>query len=360
VAVERTVEERELTDLSTSRVMVANKCGLAFKYRYVDRLPAPYDSGSALFGNAVHDGVAEWYEPGPTTEDNKHRHKELELPMLVAKQWPRLLPPVVWEDVQALLELDAERQAVAEAIRLRRPQIKKPEQTKDYLNSEAQKAFAERQVEMLLRIEKLEEVKWPKDEDPFKAYTKSLNIAERLQRQWQPLPRPLAVEEPFRLEFEGFVLRGAIDQVRHDPNLQTGEWREPRVVDIKTGRNPLTQMEAFVQTFVYNEAVRQIENLPATDLMEFWLARHEDQRGRTKVQRGRVDPKRHGKLALRILNGVGRRDVVQVVRFQRRVLAGDQPVGRRRNRRGHRGRVSPRWTGGMESYVLRRIRPVHH
>jgi hypothetical protein len=148
-----------------------------------------------------------------------------------------------------------------------------------------------------------DEIKWAKDEDPFKAYQRSVAIARRLQNEWKPLPRPLLVEEPFVLDFEGWVLHGRIDQVRQDPDLDTGELLEPQIVDAKTSRQPLSQMEAFTQVYLYYEAVAAMEYAPTTTSVAFALLRHHDERGRTKLQEGRIDPKRHRELALSILHG---------------------------------------------------------
>lgn len=309
MTVERTTEQRDITDLSASRINLAQKCGLAFKYNYIDHLPQPTESAAAIFGSGMHAAVEIWYGgSGPITEDNAHVHKDLDLVDLMDQQWPDRLPPRIWLFVKELAELDSECDAVASAIQFQRPQLKAPRQTVAFQNSDASKQFQEKKSEMLGMLAKFEEIRWPNDEDPYKAFLKARELAARLQKEWQPLPRPLLVEEPFRLEFEGFVLRGAIDQVRRDPDLITGEMKPPEVNDLKTGRQLMTQMEAFTQAWTYNVACREIELAP-NDMNDFafTFARHVDQQGRTKVQRGSIDRKRHDKLALRILNGVGRK-----------------------------------------------------
>lgn len=296
-----------LTDFSAHRIGIANKCGRAFQFQYVDKIPAPYEAGALLFGNVIHDGVAEWYGPGPRTDANENRHRELDLIELCNRQWQLLLPPKIWDHLGAMIALDEDCKAMAEAICLKRPEIKAPLQTKDYLESRAAKEMVEAKEEMLRLCDKSNEIRWPKDEDPFKAYKKMQMIAERLQREWRKQPRPLLVEEPFRLEFKNYVIRGRIDQVRHDFDVNTGELKEPEVNDLKSGRNPLTQMEAFWQVFIYWKANTLWEWTPETTQVGFTLVRHVDERGQTKVQRGRIDPKRHERLASRILNGVARK-----------------------------------------------------
>jgi PD-(D/E)XK nuclease superfamily len=287
----------ELTDFSASRLTLAGKCGLAFEYQYVRKLPAPYETGAQMFGNAIHDGTQEWYGPD---DANDNRHQERDLAPIVLAQWGNLLPPKIWALVQELRDLDEECHAVAAAVRFKRPEIKAATQTKEYLDSNAHKRFSEKRMEMVGMCDALPDVKWRQDEDPYKAYTKSAQIADEMQARWQHLPRPLAVERPFRIEIEGFVLRGRIDQVRMDPARGTGE-AIPRMVDIKTGTQVMTPMEAFLQSFIYNEAIEADPTLPSVDgNIAFYLARH------NKYQQGRIDRARHRRLALRILNGRAR------------------------------------------------------
>lgn len=324
--VERTTEERALTDLSTSRVGVANKCMLAFEYRYVRRLPSPSDSAASIFGNVIHGGVEKWYGgEGPRTEENKDAHKEQNLVEIVKAEWPekppeddavpeeyvqKRLPPKIWEMVSNLVVLEEERQALCAAIQLMRPTIKAPMQTKDFLESEEQIRFNEEMDALIALSAEFEEIRWPKGENAFQAYQKSILIAKRIEAEWKVQPRPLLVEEPFRLEFEGYVLRGRIDQVRQDIDPATGQLVIPRIRDIKTGKNLMTQEEAFLQAFIYYEAVRQMDYpfLPEEVIdFDFYMARHVDAANHIKRQAGRIDRDRHVRLALRILHGVARR-----------------------------------------------------
>jgi RecB family exonuclease len=307
LTVERTVREDKLTDLSVSRVGVANKCGLAFEYQYVKRLPAVYDTAASIFGNVIHDGVMDWYGgDGPITPQNKNHHHNADLVNIVRAQWPQKLPPKIWEHITALIDLDIERVAVASAIKLKRPHLKNPLQTKEFLESSSAKEYSGALTEMIDLCNRFKEIKWPQDENAFQAYQKSERIAMQIQREWQDQPRPLLVEEPFRLEFGDFVLRGRIDQVRSDPTLE-GLLCDPYTLDIKSGKQLLTQMEAFLQTFIYNEATRQMEyDFIPNDLtaMEFYMVRHLGPNGYIKRQAGNIDYRRHARLALKILNGV--------------------------------------------------------
>lgn len=252
-----------------------------------------------MFGNAVHDGVAEWYGP----DDNPGKHYEVALAPIVLAQWEQILPPVIWTMVQELRDLDAECDAVASAILFKRPTLKAPRTTVEFLASAASKEFAEKKTKMVSLSDALEEVKWPKDEDPYVAYRKSAEIADRMQARWQKLPRPLAVERPFSIEVEGFRVRGRIDQYRADPVLTTGE-ALLMMVDIKTGRQLMSQMEAFLQSFLYFKAIQSFDDLPDLpvdrDNIAFYHARS------NKYQQGRIDERRHRRLASRILNGRAR------------------------------------------------------
>lgn len=285
----------ELTLFSPSRLGTAAKCGLAFEYQYVHRIPAAYETGAQLLGNAIHNGVEMWYGP----DDDPSDHTERSLVECVVAQWPDLLPPAIWEGVEGLAQLAQECDAVAAAIAFKRPKLKSPEQTVEYQNSQAAKEFTEARLKMLEFCDKLAEVKWPKDEDPYKAYLKSIAMAKAMEARWKPLPRPIVVERHFQIQFQGFEVRGRIDQVRVDPHHRTGEV-VPTVCDMKTGRNPLTQMEAFLQSFLYSEAARLDPDLPDVTDISFYLARFD------KYQVGKIDLGKHRALASRILNGRAR------------------------------------------------------
>lgn len=280
----------ELTDFSASRVTLAGKCGQAFDYQYIKKIPAPMEGARATLGTAVHRAVDAWY--------TKHDYQQTELADLVDEQWEALLPPAVWNAVKVLLARQSDCTAIAQAILLKRPTLKAPETTKEYLSAGPVVEFSDLQNELFELTERCTTMKWPAAEGPFKAAVRAREMAERMQARWRPLPVPLAVEHPFILEFDGFRVRGAIDQVRLDPSRQ-GE-PIPRMVDIKTGMQPLTQMEAFLQSFLYAEAIRQAEDLPTTDQVAFYLARPD------KYQQGWIDYDRHRALASRILNGRAR------------------------------------------------------
>lgn len=287
-----------LVDFSPSRLSTASKCGLAFEYQYVRRLNAPQENARAMFGNAVHDGVQQWYgDPGSLD------FKENDLAPVVLAQWEKLLPPTIWQGVLHLRELALECDAVAAAIQFQRPTLKNPTQTKAYLESEAVKEFSQAHQAMMLLCDSYEAIKWPKDEDPYKAYVKSAQIAKQIQARWQKLPPPIGVEIPFRIEIDGFSVRGRIDQLRGDPHRETGELLY-RMIDIKTGLQLMTQMEAFLQAYIYTEAIHQNPELPDTNDIAFYMARH------NKYQQGEVDRERHRRLASRILNGRGRQIIM--------------------------------------------------
>lgn len=283
-----------LIDFSPSRLTLAGKCGTAFEYQYIRNLPAPHESARAMFGNAIHDGTQIWYG-----DEGSDKHKNEDLAPIVLARWAELLPPKIWTRVKKLRDMDEECKAIAGAILFKRPQLKSPTTTKEYLEAQAVKDFTEKRLEMIEWCDQLEAIKWPKDEDPYKAYVKSAFIAKQMQDRWQDKPRPLAVERPFRIQIGEFSVRGRMDQLRVDPDPRTGE-AVIAMVDIKTGMQMMTQMEAFLQSFIYSEAIVQDEALPNTDNIAFFMARH------NKYQQGKIDRERHGKIASRIFNGRAR------------------------------------------------------
>lgn len=286
-------EATALTDFSASRLALAGRCGLAFEYRYVKKLPAPYDRSSMMLGDAIHNGTQDWYE---LPDDG---FKTAELAPLVAAWWEKLMPPSIWKIVSQLLTLEEECAAVEAAVKFQRPELKAPRQTKAYLESEAAQKFAAIREQVVALADVLPDVKWSKTEDPYAAYMKSMVMAREMQARWQPKPRPVVVERPFNVEIAGFKVRGRIDQVRMDPIPATGEV-EPCMVDIKTGQQVMSQMEAFLQSFIYIRACLEDPEIPDTTKIAFYLAR------KNAYQQGRVDPARHERLASRILHGRAR------------------------------------------------------
>lgn len=283
-----------LTDLSKSRITTVNACGLRFKKQYIDKLPAPFDRASTMFGNIFHDAVERWYAP-----ENNYQTESLW--GHVDALWREYLPPTVWAATERCLGLDKQLELVADAILLGRPELKSPRTTKAFMESSEFKQFEDARDVMLERCDKVEDMSWPKDENPFQAYRKSKEYAIKLQARWRNQPQPLFVEQPFLLDFEGYTLKGRIDQIRQDINTVTGELLPIELLDMKTGRNALSQQEAFLQAWIYYEACYRDPVLPEPDRVCFWLVRH------NRGQYGTLDRERHGRLALGILNNTARK-----------------------------------------------------
>lgn len=312
MAVERSLRESELTDMSSSRIRVALECMRKFDFQYRQRLPAAGDKAASIFGTVIHQSLEAWYGGnGPITPENAKAHQEQKLSKIVEDAWPEALPPKIWQLVEKVRVADRECDAVCSLVLAKRPELKAPRQTKEFQESQAWKDYGEVLMELLETCNAFDEIGWPKDENAYQALQRSVAMAKRIESEWAGLPRPMLVEEPFRLEFKGYVLRGAVDQVRRDPNRQ-GELGPAEIFDVKTGRNLMTQMQAFWQAFIYNEAVYQMREMydflpDDIDRFGFYMTRHIDQSNRIKVQRGRIDRKRHGELALRILDAVTNR-----------------------------------------------------
>jgi hypothetical protein len=289
----------ELTDFSASRLSTIGQCGRKFEYAYVRKVPEPYEGGARLLGSAVHKGVDAWY----ALPDDGFRTTDL-APIICA-QWEELLPPAVWAQVKYLRDLDEECEAVAALILMKRPDLKSVRATVDFLRSDAAKKYNEARGAMLEFCDLLPDVKWPKDEDPYKAYQKAAEWGVNMQRRWQKLPRPLVTEGGFVIELFGFRVRGFIDQIRRDPG-PNGEVLET-VVDIKSGRQPMTPMEAFLQLWIYHKATEANPDWPTVNRIALYLTRKD------KYQQGRIDPLRHDRLASRVFNDRARK--IQMAQF---------------------------------------------
>lgn len=284
----------EVTDLSASRIRRADTCMLSYNYHYIDQLPAPAEKARTVFGSVVHNGVERWYG-----EPDSNNHKNTKLSVYVDEVWWEWLPQDVAISLRHTLNAERGLCDLEQLISISRPAIKNVRQTKDFMTSPQFKVFEDARDELLAASLKCETMTWPQNENAFQAYMKSMHIARLLEDRWKRMPRPVVVEYEFHIPFAGLNIKGVIDQIRVDPK-PTGE-AVVDLTDLKTGTQPLTQMEAFIQAFLYNEACLLEPNLPTPDIVTFWLARQ------NKPQHGRIDRERHTKLAERILRSVKQR-----------------------------------------------------
>lgn len=281
--------------LSVSSIKLADKCSLAHHYHYVDRLPAPEEAASKVFGTVLHIGTENWYgESGDS-------YKTTNIRDFVHREWFEHLPMDVAIELRHCIEAERGLTDLEQLIRISRPTIKEPRQTKDFMTSPAFAHFEDARDGLLAAMTKCEDMRWPKDENAYQAYRKSIFIADQLQLRWQHKPRPLVIEKEFLIEFAGVEIRGRIDQIRRDPAMDPEPGTDGFVIeglDLKTGRQSMTQMDAFLQAFLYNEACEADPGLPVPDYWTFLMARL------NKPQHGKIDRERHSKLAERILRRV--------------------------------------------------------
>lgn len=280
----------EVTDLSVSRAKLSDKCMLAFKYARIDHIPEPSEGARKLFGNVVHNGVQNWYDSD---------FSKTKLSDFIAAQWWEILPQDVATSLRKVLRAERDLVDLDQLIQITRPTIKAPRQTKAFMESDEQKRWLDAKDGLDAASNECKTIRWPKAENAFQAYMKSMVIANQLQDRWAHRPRPIGVELEFSIEFGGITWRGRIDQVRADPDPEGVVKVEG--LDIKTGMQPMTQMDAFLQAFIYNEACIVLPELPTPDYWTFWLARH------NRPQHAIIERERHTQLALRILNSVRNR-----------------------------------------------------
>lgn len=282
-----------VTDLSASRVHTASKCMRAYEFQHIHKLPEPQEAARTVFGTVVHRAVQNWYA-GPD-------YRSMHLSYYVDALWWEHLPRDVGIALRHLLAAERDVEQVAQLIKVCRPDIKSPRTTKDFLTSSQHKMFEDARDELLSAQNKCEEMAWPQNENAFQAYAKSIDIADKLELRWREKPAPVAVEREFWVELPNVELRihGFIDQIRMDPD----EHGEVHVLghDLKTGQQLMSQMEMFIQAYLYNEACYQLEELPLPRAWEFLFARS------MTPQIGRIDRGRHRPLAERILTSAKRK-----------------------------------------------------
>lgn len=264
-----------LTDFSPNRLNTLGQCGRKFKYSYVDKVPRGPVGSALVVGSVMHDAIEAWYLG--------ERHGEEDLWPYVRATWELRFSDhdhgqsgdsghdPVWHAILAHEAAEAEAKEFADFIQFKRPTLKSPTGTKEYMESPQAKALGEASAAVIELAQADEHVQWAKDEMPHVAFRKSKEWAETAQATFQPLDAPIAVEMPFVIEVGGYRMQGRIDQVRVDAN-EHGE-AIVSVVDYKSNRQPMSPQSAALQAIIYHEAVKREDALPDPDRVSFYLIR---------------------------------------------------------------------------------------
>lgn len=249
--VEQTFDPRKW---SPSRANAMASCGIAFKLKYIDKVPEERSGSAALFGSVVHQAL-EWWSPD----------REQDLLTLMRKAWPHVVHE---RGAHVVAEfLDAYGALSGKAIRLeyeirqewaaRGKESKQPRMTKQFKTSQIAKDIDKLVGRYAARI--AEESPWRFAESGTLPglYDESLVLSRRYEQRWRHLPNSLFTEFGFEVPFRGFTLRGYIDVIEALTDKKTQE-RFLGVTDYKTYAREAAAQKDWRQKAVYAVAMNHL------------------------------------------------------------------------------------------------------
>lgn len=249
------------TLISPSRVDKYLACGVQFRRKYIDGEPEQRSGSAALFGSVVHRALETWALDRST-----------DLVPLMAAAWQDVTGGTIVQDFIAAYQhisisvMKAEREAVV-SFEKRNPGKKSqaPRMTKEFKASPAAQALNVLVAQWFDRLTK--ESPWRFTErDPLpKLYDESLVLAKKYAEKWRGLPAALYPEFEFNVEWQGFFLRGYIDNI--EPLLtDDGELYAIQVVDYKTYAKDPPEQKDWRQGVIYDIAVDDLRKRGVLDL----------------------------------------------------------------------------------------------
>lgn len=235
--------------LSATRITDWLTCPSMYHRKHILKQPSPRKSATQ-FGSALHAAIEKWHELG-----------DKDLP--IQEVWYGIYAeyfPTVWPQVRPMVIQSQLLDELEVQIMKRRPDLKGPRQTKEWLMSNEWRDFCEYKVILDDRIVEQEQdpkgLVFSKTEPPFKLWTLGLELAEKYVHVWEKQPDPIAIEISFEHPMVGNIwMRGRIDCIRPVVNVGTGECAMA-TIDWKSGVKPMTPQSAFVQGTIYAHATR--------------------------------------------------------------------------------------------------------
>lgn len=247
---QKPAEPFNVTRVSPSRVGKYAECGLAFKFHYIDKVPAETVGSAALFGSVVH-LAREWW-----VTDRRQ-----DLIKLMERAWLEEC-----KDEPTIRAFLTEYQAISrracrleEEIRRARPEIKAVRMTKDWKTSDVARDTNRLLGKWYDRLNNETRYRFS-ERDPLPAlYDESLVLAWKYSERWKHLPNALHSEFAFDFQWEGYTLIGKIDEIGRVLSPD-GEQLGYSVEDAKTYRNEPHRFRDSRQLAIYDLAVRHLND----------------------------------------------------------------------------------------------------
>lgn len=237
--------------VSPSRVNTLAECGVAFRMKYLEKVPEQVCGSAALFGSVVHAALEKWAV-----------QRDQPLLPLMRSAWITVTEGTVVKDFLAeyskvSVEAIKQEHAIREAWRAKGKESRAPRMTKEWKESSVAK-----------KINRLLAVWIPKlnagspwrftERDPLAGlYDESLVLAKRYEARWKHLPPALHTEFAFDEMWRGFRLTGYIDSI--EPLVSPeGELQGIGVLDYKTYKREPSEHKDWRQLVMYDLAFRSL------------------------------------------------------------------------------------------------------
>lgn len=260
------------TKISPSRVNALVSCGVAFKMKYLDKMPEEVSGSAALFGRVVHKSLEDWAP-----------NREQDLLPLMRQAWlhETAEAPVIAEFLSKYQPISTEvikaEHAARKAFDERPDNIRAgktcqaPRMTGHFKKSAAYAKLTALVEEWVPKLNAGSPWRF-NDRDPLPTlYDESLVLAKRYERNWRHLPPAMHTEFAFDVPWRGFRLTGYIDTIERLIVRDTGEFLGVGINDYKTYRADPAPNKDYRQKVIYDAAVRELVaqgvlDLPLDDL----------------------------------------------------------------------------------------------
>lgn len=234
--------------VSPSRVNCLAECGVAFRMKYIERIPEITVGSWALFGSVMHKALEKW-----------SLNRSQDLVQLVRSAWMLETEGTpVKQFLQEHLALGEKALAFERDLLQRRPDLKKPRATTEWKESDIAREIAALLEAWIPRMRT--DSPWGfTDSDPLPSlYTTSLGAAKTYQQRWRHLPAALHTEFAFDVPWRGFQLTGYIDAIEALVDRETGEFVGVGVIDYKTYAKKPAEHKDYRQLVMYEIALRYL------------------------------------------------------------------------------------------------------
>jgi len=234
--------------VSPSRVNCLAECGVAFRMKYLERIPETVVGSWALFGSVIHKALEKWAV-----------NREQDLLKLVEQAWvSETEGTAVKRFIEEYASLSTEAIKFEHDLRQRRPELTAPRRTKEWKESDVAKGISRLLAVWIPRLETGSPWRFTSSDPLPSLYDESRVAARRYEARWRHLPPALHTEFAFDVPWRGFRLTGYIDAIEPLIDRETGEFAGIGVIDYKTYAQQPAEFKDYRQLVMYEIALRYL------------------------------------------------------------------------------------------------------